>query len=93
MKPCVYILKFTDTGLYYIGSTSDINRRVNQHKSGHTYSTKRLGKQFKLVFIQEVDDLRTARKIEIKIKSWKRKDFIEKIVNDGKIRIIADEGT
>jgi predicted GIY-YIG superfamily endonuclease len=40
----------------------------------------------KLVFTQQYNTLADARKIENKIKSWKRKDFIEKIVRDGRIK-------
>jgi putative endonuclease len=90
MRPCVYILKFTDTKRYYIGSTTDIDRRIKQHKSGHTSSTKRLGQDFTLVFSQGVGSLQIARNTERRIKSWKRKDFIEKIVHDGKLSVLGD---
>jgi len=41
--------------------------------------------EFDLVFSQEFATLELARKAELKLKSWKRKDYLEKIVNDGKI--------
>ena len=81
----IYILKFTKSGRYYIGSTTDITRRLEQHRSEHTESTKRLGHNFKLVFSQCLESLAQARRIEAKIKSWKRRDFIEKIIKDGYI--------
>jgi predicted GIY-YIG superfamily endonuclease len=40
-----------------------------------------------LVFSQEFETLQLARIIEKKIKSWKRKDFIDKIIRDGFIKI------
>ena len=43
-----------------------------------------------LVFKQEFDSLETARKIERKIKNLKRKDYIEKIINDGYIKITGE---
>jgi predicted GIY-YIG superfamily endonuclease len=43
----------------------------------------------KLVFSQEVSSLKTARMAEAKIKSWKRKDYIEKIVREGTIRFLG----
>ncbi len=49
--PFVYILK-RDLGRYYIGSTTDIDRRLKQHGSGHMYSTKRMGR-LELVFSQK----------------------------------------
>ena len=88
MNAYVYILQFDRTGKYYVGSTDNLTRRLSQHRSGNTPSTKHLGK-FKLVFQQEFNDLNTARKTERKIKSWKRRDFIEKIIQDGKILSIS----
>lgn len=85
MSGIVYILK-SDNEKYYVGSTTDINRRMDQHKSGHTPTTKRLG-NMKLVFSQEFNSLKDARIIERRIKSWKRKDFIERIISDGFIKI------
>lgn len=40
-----------------------------------------------VVLTQEVESLLVARRIENKIKRMKRKDFIEKIVADGYIKI------
>lgn len=86
MKAYVYILYFSKPDRYYVGSTTDIERRVRQHGEGHTYSTKRLG-EFKMVFSQQFNTIGEARGIERKIKSWKRRDFIEKIVREGYIKI------
>lgn len=85
MKGYVYILK-SDSSRYYIGSTSDVARRFIQHNSGHTHTTCRMN-NLELVFTQEFETLEKARQIERKIKSWKRKDFIEKIISDGFIKI------
>ncbi|MDQ3414492.1 MAG: GIY-YIG nuclease family protein, partial [Verrucomicrobiota bacterium] len=38
----VYILKGS-TGRHYIGSTVDLEQRLEQHRRGHTYTTRRLG--------------------------------------------------
>ncbi len=85
MSGIAYILK-SDNGKYYVGSTVDINRSMGQHRSGHTPTTKRLG-NMRLVFSQEFNSLKDARIIERRIKSWKRKDFIDRIVSDGFIKI------
>lgn len=89
MSAYVNILQFNKTGRFYGGSTDNLSRRIRQHRSGTTQSTKRLG-EFKLVFKQEFDDLSMARKAKRIIKSWKRRDFIEKIIRDGKI-LFTDE--
>jgi len=81
----VYILK-TDSGKYYIGSTVNVQKRVQQHCSGSTPTTKRLGNP-ELIFSQEFLTLTEARKIERRLKRLKRRDYIEKIIKDGYIKI------
>jgi putative endonuclease len=82
----VYILK-TSSGKYYIGSTDDLKRRLSQHQSKiHTYSTMRMG-ELKLAFVQEYKSLNDARSVERKLKRLKRKDYIEKIIREGYIKM------
>ncbi len=81
----LYILKSSQTGRYYVGSTNDLRRRLVQHHQGQTATTKRLGK-FELVFSQEFSSLAEARLAERRVKEWKRRDFIEKIIRDGRIK-------
>ena len=59
---------------------------MKQHLSGHTHSTKRMG-NIELVFFQKFPNLKEARRIESKIKKLKRKDYIEKIIKEGYIKI------
>lgn len=80
----VYILK-TERG-YYVGSAANPEERLKQHISGKTHSTKRMGK-LELVFLQKFSSTLEARRIERKIKKLKRKDYIEKIINDGYIKL------
>lgn len=81
----VYILK-NSKGNFYIGSTTDLKRRISQHYYGHTYSTKRM-KDLVMVFSQKSDSLKVARNIECRLKKLKRKDYIEKIIKDGYIKM------
>ena len=83
--PCVYILKFAK-GAFYIGSTTDLNRRMKQHATGHTHSTNRLGEGV-LVLKQDYQTLKDARSVEYKLKKLKRRDYIAKIVEDGYIKV------
>ncbi|MEK9154797.1 MAG: GIY-YIG nuclease family protein [Patescibacteria group bacterium] len=85
MSGVVYILK-DEEGRFYVGSTDNLERRLNQHRLGHTQTTRNM-KGPKLVFSQEYDNLEQARKIEKRIKKLKRKDYIVKIIDDGYIRI------
>ena len=43
--------------------------------------------EVKIVLAQEYSSLSLARRIENRLKNLKRKDYIEKIVNDGYIRL------
>jgi len=81
----VYIIQSADNKRYYIGSTKDIARRFNEHRQGKDYSSKRFPNP-QLVFKQEFDNIQAAKKAENRLKSFKRKDFIEKIIKDGVIR-------
>jgi len=63
----VYILRGS-SGRYYIGSTSDLSRRLEQHRNGHTYSTRRLGMLLELAAAREVASLAEARKLERELK-------------------------
>ncbi len=81
----VYILK-TKSGKFYVGSTPDLKRRFQQHLVGHTHSTKRLEAE-SILLKQEYKSLKEARSVEYKIKALKRKDYIEKMIKDGYIKV------
>lgn len=85
MKGFVYILK-DDDNKFYIGSTPDLERRMRQHKTKHTKTTHRM-KNPTIALVQEYLSIEEARKIEIKIKKLKRKDYIEKMIKDRFIKI------
>jgi predicted GIY-YIG superfamily endonuclease len=85
MKGYVYILQ-DDNGKYYIGSTSDLARRMRQHALRYTPTTKRMAKP-RLILHQEYQTLTEARRVETKIKRLKRKDYIDRMVQDGYIKL------
>lgn len=66
----VYILKGAG-GRHYIGSTTDLERRLVQHRSGHTHSTRRLGGDLELVVGVELASLAAAREFERELKRKK----------------------
>ncbi len=82
----VYILRAADDRLY-VGSTSNLEYRMRQHIAGHTQTTRNM-KKFALVFKQETANLKIARAAERKLKKLKRKDYLEKIIKDGYIKIL-----
>ncbi len=85
MKSFVYILK-DQRGKFYVGSTSNLQKRIKQHFAKHTQTTRNM-KEPQLVLSQEYADLKTARNIERRIKELKRKDYIEKMVKEGYIKM------
>lgn len=80
----LYILVNRDTDRYYIGSTSDINRRLNQHKSGYTRTTKVLG-TYDLVYTEEFNNITEAREREKKLKSYKSKKYLKWLINNKRL--------
>ncbi len=74
--PWIYILKGS-TGCHYIGSTQDLERRVIEHRRGHTHTTRRLGESLELVVAKEVATLAEARGLERMLKRKKNPGAIE----------------
>lgn len=81
----VYILKDKECRLY-IGSTNNLDQRINQHKKGFSKSTKHFIEP-RLVLSQKYDTIFDARKVEQKLKNLKRRDYIEQIIEDGFIKM------
>ena len=86
MAAFVYILQNEQTGKYYIGSTENLERRMSEHQRGNVYTTK-LWPSKRMVLAQEYQDIKTAESIEIRLKAFKSRVIINKIVKEGKIRI------
>ncbi|HMP84778.1 MAG TPA: GIY-YIG nuclease family protein [Verrucomicrobiota bacterium] len=68
--PWVYMLRGT-SGRHYIGSTNDLNRRLEEHRRGNTHSTQRLGDKLELVAALKVATLEEARALERQMKGKK----------------------
>ena len=81
----VYILELNN-GQYYIGSTSNIEHRLIEHNSGKTKSI-RYKLPAKLVFTQEFESTSKARNIESKLKKFKSRAIVKKIIEEGMIKI------
>ena len=68
----VYIMASGKNGTIYTGVTSDLAKRVDEHRQGLIGGfTKRHGCK-SLVWFEAHEDLQEARKRELQIKEWKR---------------------
>jgi len=68
----VYLLASQRNGTLYVGVTSDLQRRVWEHKNDlHDGFTKRYGVH-RLVYYEVHDDIRDALVREKRIKKWRR---------------------
>ncbi len=69
----VYILASAPNGILYVGVTSDLVRRVYEHRNGlvagftKKYSVKRL------VYFERYEDIQTAIQLEHNMEHWSRK--------------------
>ncbi len=66
----VYILRGA-SGRHYIGMTSDLQARFQQHCNGHTHTTKRLGGELHIVASRSYPTHGEAAAVEKQLKSWK----------------------
>ena len=67
----VYIMASRKNGTIYIGSTSDLPKRVFEHREGLIEGfTKENGCKL-LVWFEAYDDLQEARRRDLQMKEWK----------------------
>jgi putative endonuclease len=78
----VYIMANRKNGTIYIGVTSDLIKRVYEHREGLIAGfTKRYGCKH-LVWFEAVDDIEQARQRELQMKEWKRSWKVKRIEED-----------
>ena len=75
----VYILASKRNGTLYIGITSDLIKRVYEHKNNLVDGFTKKYKIHNLVYFEETNDVQSAIKREKQIKAWKRSWKIELI--------------
>jgi putative endonuclease len=71
MTAWLYILRLK-SGQLYIGSTTDLNCRVEEHYSGQACRTTKLDPPVKVVYSESLPTFSDARKQEAQIKRWSR---------------------
>jgi putative endonuclease len=76
----VYILTNRPNGVLYVGVTSDLVRRIYEHRSGFVDGfTKRYGLK-RLIYFEQFEDIRDAIQREHNVKHWSRAWKVRKIV-------------
>lgn len=68
-------------GLIYIGFTSNLKRRVEEHKRGQTHSTKRMG-ELKLIFVESYISKKDAQKQEKFYKTGYGREVLKEKLSD-----------
>ncbi|HEB96649.1 MAG TPA: GIY-YIG nuclease family protein [Sedimenticola thiotaurini] len=71
-RPCVYLLASRRNGTLYVGVTSDLLKRVWQHRSDCVEGFSRRYRIHRLVWYEQHETMESAILREKRIKGWKR---------------------
>ena len=74
----VYVLECGDTSLY-TGITTDLKRRLDEHKNGTGGHYTRAKEAVRMVYVEEHPNRSSASKREAEIKSWRREKKLDLI--------------
>ncbi|MGB5484906.1 GIY-YIG nuclease family protein [Parasphingorhabdus sp.] len=75
----VYIMASQRNGTIYLGVTSDLAKRVYEHREGLIEGfTKKQGCKL-LVWFEAYDDIQEARSTELRMKNWNRQWKLKRI--------------
>lgn len=81
MNYFVYILKSLKDNNHYIGVSCDVEKRLKQHNSGKTKSTKSR-RPFNLIYKEKYDSFKDAREREKFLKSYSGATEKRRIINE-----------
>ncbi|HSV77269.1 MAG TPA: GIY-YIG nuclease family protein [Bacteroidales bacterium] len=84
MSVSVYVIQSQLDYRLYKGLAKDIHLRLKEHNSGKNFSTKPY-KPWTLVFSQEFDDLKEARRYEKYLKSGAGRKFLKMYLEKRKL--------
>ncbi|ENN9980433.1 GIY-YIG nuclease family protein [Vibrio vulnificus] len=79
--PCVYILASQPYGTLYIGVTSDLIKRIWQHKNGESDGFTKKYRVVHLVYFEQFETMSDAILREKQLKKWNRQWKIQLIEN------------
>ncbi len=72
----VYVMRSLKDGRLYKGFTSNLKRRIKEHNSGQTKSTKGFV-PWELIYFEKVNSREEARNREKYLKSGQGRDFLK----------------
>jgi putative endonuclease len=75
----LYILQSKTTQRFYVGSTNDLVRRMEEHRRGHSLATRGRG-LWELVYQEHFESLADARRRELEIKRWRSAKTIAALI-------------
>ena len=78
----VYVLESEKNKKFYIGSADNLDDRLKRHNQGYE-KAKKPYRPYKIAFQQKCLSMEEAKKLERKIKKWKRRDLISKVIESG----------
>jgi putative endonuclease len=77
MAVTVYALRF-ESGEIYIGITSNLERRLIEHRRRQSPSTKKFGGKFEIIYTKEFPDYTKIRSHEKYLKSGAGRQLLER---------------
>jgi putative endonuclease len=80
MAHVVYILRSKTHGTFYIGSTSDLSKRLESHNSGGNQFT-RGRRPWEIAYVEEHASAAECRQREREIKRRKSRRYIEQLLS------------
>ena len=82
MYAAVYIVTNAPNGTLYVGVTTDLTRRVAQHRSGEVDGFSKRYNPRRLVYYEAHQDINAAIQREKRMKNWNRGWKVRLIVKD-----------
>ncbi|GJQ63061.1 MAG: hypothetical protein SCALA702_21140 [Melioribacteraceae bacterium] len=80
MEYSLYILQSLNHNKFYVGISSNPERRLEFHNTIEKGFTSRY-RPWRIVFVKKCDSKSTALQLERKVKSWKSKKMIQKLID------------
>jgi putative endonuclease len=81
-----YILYSSKLDKYYIGSTGNLEGRLQRHNTSNTGFTS-TGKPWEIKYFETFETKSAAMKREMELKKWKNRILIEELINKGNLAI------